>query len=288
MLIRGVPVQRFGYGPGAIHRIAFDELQRSQLAADVVMDALRAQVWYGGSRAPGATPQSRIPPQLSPCPPPLPPSDAAPTPLFWGLGGGVLLLCLLAPLLGARVTRRAWPAQLVVLAGCAAMGGVALTQDRPLPVVELTAIVRSGEGQAASQRTFLMAESSWHDEIVVNLDDRERSLPRRIPARAGWHAWAIDLPLVRMPASRGASSDLSGGMVGEEIFRDFATRAHRGATQFSTSDAYPLEWWLEGDAFRGRHAALTPLEWTFPAEQFRDARVIVRSAIGVTDKRVPG
>lgn len=61
LLIRGVAVQRFGYGPGAIYRVGFDDLQHSQLAADVVVDALRDQFWFGAADAPGGKPQSRIP-----------------------------------------------------------------------------------------------------------------------------------------------------------------------------------------------------------------------------------
>ncbi|MCB9895489.1 MAG: hypothetical protein H6839_13660 [Planctomycetes bacterium] len=288
LLIRGVAVQRFGYGPGAIYRVGFDDLQHSQLAADVVVDALRDQFWFGAADAPGGKPQSRIPPQQTPYPPPLPPADAAPTPLFWGLGGGVLLLCLLAPLVGARVTKRTWPAQLVVLAGCLTVGGVAVTQDRPLPTIELTSVLRGGEGAAASQRTFMLAEDSWNADIEINLNDADRRLARRLAGRPGWNAWAIDLPLVALPDTRGDSSELTGAMVGDEIFRDFATRAHRGGTQFSTSDAYLLEWWLEQNAFRGRNASLTPLEWPSAANGFDDARVIQRSAIRVTDKRLPG
>jgi hypothetical protein len=287
-VVRGVAVQRFGYGPGAIYRIGFDELQRSRTAPDVVVDALRDHLWFGADSAPGGKPQSRVPPRLTPFAPPLPPAEAAPTAIFWGLGGGVLLLCLLAPVIGSRLTKRAWAAQLVVAAGCAGLGALGLAQDRPLPTVELTAVIRSGESEVASSRTFVLAEDSWRGTLEVELGGADRVLPRRVPGIAGWHAWAIDRPLVKLPAARGEQAELSSGMVGAEIFRDYATRAHRQGTQFSTSDAYPLEWWLEQNAYRGHMAKLAPLEWPGEPIQLDDARVIERGAIGVTVKRAPG
>jgi hypothetical protein len=79
--------------------------------------------------------------------------------------------------------------------------------------------------------------------------------------------------------------ELQGAMIGDQVFRDYASDAHRGDTEFSTSDAYLLEWWLEANAYRGRAAALRPLEWPVAAPSFDDARVVTRGAIGVTLQR---
>lgn len=289
MQFRDVPLQRMGYGAGAIYRIGFEELRHSQSAPDVIIDALRDHLWFGANRAPAGTPESRVPPTRSPMGPPRPPQDAAPAPLFWGLAGGLLLLCGLAPVVAGRLSRRAWPAQVGVLLGCAAIGGLALLQPRPLPVIEASVLVRGGDGGAHSARVFLLAEQPWADTLIVDLDDPAyRGLPRKLPGRPGWRAWAEDLPLVDAGSGRSEPVLLAFGMVGEFSFRDFATRAHRGETGFSTSDAHLLEWWLDANAYRGRRAEVMPLEWNFQERMEGAATFIPRAAIGVTPKREGG
>lgn len=289
MQVRDVQLQRMGYGAGAIYRVGFDELRLSQSAPDVIIDALRDQLWFGGGRAPAGVPESRVPPLRSPMGPSLPSADAAPGPLFWGLAGGLLLLCGLVPVVAGRLTRRAWPAQLALLAGCAGIGGLALLQAKPLPTLEVSVLVRNGEGGARSARVFLLAEPEWTETLTVDLDDQaRRGLPRKLPGRPGWRAWAEDLPLVEPGAGRGSPVQLAFGMVGEVSFRDFSTRAHRGETGFSTDDAHLLEWWLDANAYRGRRAELQPLEWRFPERPAGEVRVVIRGAIGVTAEREGG
>jgi hypothetical protein len=289
MQVRDVQLQRMGYGAGAIYRVGFDELRLSQSAPDVIIEALRDQLWFGAGQAPAGTPESRVPPVRTPMGPPLPPPDAAPSPLFWGLAGGLLLLCGLAPLVAGRLTRRAWPAQLALLAGCAGIAGLALLQTRPLPTLEVSALLRGGEGEARCARVFLLAEREWTETLTVDLDDQAyRGLPRKLPGRPGWHAWAEDLPLVAQGAGRAGPVRLAFGMVGKLSFRDFSTRAHRGETGFSTDDAHLLEWWLDANAYRGRRAELQPLEWRFPERPGAELRVVPRGAIGVTVKREGG
>src|SRR5690606_38459275 len=70
MQFRDVPLQRMGYGAGAIYRIGFEELRHSQSAPDVIIDALRDHLWFGANRAPAGTPESRVPPTRSPMGPP--------------------------------------------------------------------------------------------------------------------------------------------------------------------------------------------------------------------------
>ena len=289
LIARDVSAQRFAYGPGAIYRVPFDQLQRSQMAADVVIDVLRDHLWFGADQAPGGTPQSRIAPPRAPFPPPLPAEDVSPTPLFWGLAGGVLLLCLLTPLIGARLTKRTWPTQLAVLAGCAGLGGLAMTQTRPLPVVEVTALVRTGDGEAASNRVFVLGQHEGGDTLTIRLNDaNDNRLVRRLTAGPGWTAWVIDTPRAPSPEVRAEGNTLVGGMVGDEIFRDFGTRARRGDTNFSTSEGHTLDWWLEQNAYRGRKAVLKPLKWEFAGEGFAGVRVVTRGAISVTDERQGG
>lgn len=284
-VLRDVRLQRMGYGAGAIYRVGFNDLKRSKSAPDVIVDALRDHMWFGAERAPAGVPESRVPPPRSPMGPPLPPQDAAPGPLFWGLAGGLLLICGLVPVVTGRLTRRTWPAQMALVAGCAGIGGLGLLQQRPLPTLEVGALVRAGEGPAHSARLFLLVERGGPQTLTVNLDDGSyRGLPRRMPGRPGWSAWTEDLPLVDAPASRGTAVELASGMVGDVSFRDFGTRAHRGQTEFSTQDAHLLEWWLDANAFRGRKAMIEPIDWNYAGWSAGETRVEMRGAIGVTPK----
>lgn len=283
---RGVTMQRFGYGAGAIYRVSADELRRSPSARDVIVDALRDHMWFGAERAPAGKPHSRAAPERPPLAPPQPPADAAPGALFWALAGGLLLLLVLVPVTFGRYLKQAWPAQLVLAVCGAAVAGAATLQEQPLPVVETSVIVRAGDGDASSTRIFAQVQTTWDEQLTLNLDGEDRSVHRAMPAFPGWRAWVIDMPLSAPAAVRGKSAELRGGMVGEVSFRDFGTAAHRGATEFSTDDAYLVDWWLEGNAYRGRMAELAPA--TLPAEghSWAGARTVARGAIRLSEKRV--
>ena len=286
---RAVQAQRFGYGPGAIYRFGAEDLRRSRSAQLVLVDAMLDHTWYGADRAPAGKLESRLAPQRTPTPTPLPPDDASPTPFFWALGGGLLLLCGLVPIVAGRISKRTWPAQILLLVGCSGIGALALIQTRPLATVEASALVRLGEGGAASARMFVIAEEGWHDAIKVKLDDAsDRSLPRRMPSEPGWRAWVIDTPLVGVTKSEVESVEMAFGMVGDVSFRDFGAQARRGETEFSTSEAFLVEWWLEANAYRGRRAALDPMEWPTGLPRYEDARFVTRGAIGVTSRREGG
>ena len=289
MTFRDVQGQRFGYGPGAIYRFSAEDLRRSRSAQSVLIDALLDHAWYGAGKAPAGSPESRIPPPRTPFAPPLPAVDATPGPLFWGLAGGLLLLCLLAPVISGRYLKPVWPAQLALTLLVSAIGASAMLQQRPLPTVEASALVRQGGGEATSARVFLIGAETWRDSLTVDLGDaQDRSLPRVLSSRPGWNAWLIDLPLLSPSGETGASVSLNFGMVGEDSYRDFATRARRGLTEFSTSEAFLLEWWLEANAYRGRRATIMPREWPDGAVRFDDARLVIRGAISVTAQREAG
>jgi hypothetical protein len=283
---RGVSVQRFGYGAGAIYRVSADALRQSASGSDVMIDALRDHLWYGAERAPSGKPASRAAPERPPLAPPLPPADAVPGPLFWALAGGLLLVAGIVPVLFSRFTKRVWPAQLAVAAGCTGIAGLSIVQERPLPAIESCAIVYTGEGEAASMRMFVHAQAAWRDEIRVDLDSADRRMLRESAALPRWRGWVVDRPLIAPADDRGLPAELHGGMVGPLSFRDFATSAHRGDTEFSTDDAYLLDWWLDASAYRGRLAELAPVEWRQQAGSWDGARVLHRGAIRITPKRV--
>jgi hypothetical protein len=283
---RGVTVQRFGYGPGAIYRISADDLRRSLSAQDVIVDALRDHFWFGAQQPPGGKPDSRVAPARSPLAPSLPPASALPGPLFWGLAGGLVLICGLLPAVIARSTRRVWPTQVSLVMFCASIGIFGHMQDRPLPAVEVSAVIQAGEGEAASARTFVHVHGVWRNVIEIDLDDGDnRVLYRAMPAAPGWNAWVGDSPLVEPTPGRAAGVELKNGMVGGRTFRDFGTEAHRGNTQFSREEAYLVDWWLEANAYRGRAAEIAPVEPPFEPDSWDAARLVPRGAIRLTSTR---
>lgn len=284
MSFRDTPVQRFAYGPGAIYRATWGDLTGSRSARLVVAGALQDHMWFGGGDAPGGEPASRARPTRAPLAPPQPPLEARPGVLFFGLAGGLLLLCALVPAVAARLTKQRWAAHLCVLAGASGIGAAALLQERPLPVVEVACIYRTGEGGISSAIEFQMSEKIAGEVLVVDLE-RDRRLPKALPARTDWSAWMIFTPLKGDAGRRGPDSRLAYARVGEDSFRDFSTRAHRGNTQFSDSDAWLVEWWLEHNAYRGRFATLAPAEWRPHDDRSDDVRVVKRGAIRVTDLR---
>jgi hypothetical protein len=280
---RGVGAQRFGYGWGAIYRVGWDDLRRSRSAQLAISDALLHHAWFGADRVPGGKRQTRADAGRAPVAPPLPLEAAAPGPMFWGLAAGLLLLCGFAPAVIGRLTRRLWPAQLVLLAGCAAIGAAATMQERPLPVIETSVVVFDGEGAAASARVYVRAMDGWRNALHVNLDDpAARYLPRPMSSGPEERCWLLDVPLLATVVPEGESVLMEGGMIGSSTYRVLAARAHRGETGFSTDDAWLLDDWLESNAYRGRRATLTPLEWPDTGIRFDDAKVLRRGAIGVT------
>lgn len=280
---RGVGAQRFGYGAGAIYRVGWDDLRRSQSAQLSISDALLHHAWFGAERAPGGKRETRANAGPAPVAPPLPLEAAAPGPLFWGLAAGLLLLCAFAPAVIGRLTRRLWPAQLALLAGCAAISAAATLQERPLPVIETSVMIFDGEGEAASARVYVRVMAPWRDALQVNLDDPAvRYLPRPMSSGPGEQCWLLDVPLAAAAIPGAEPTLMEGGMIGAATYRDFAARAHRGETGFSTADAWLLDDWLESNAYRGRRATLTPLEWPETGIRFDGAKVLRRGAIGVT------
>ena len=283
---RGVQALRFGYGAGAIYRFDFDELRESPSAHLVLGDALHDHMWFGANRAPAGKPESRVPPSRTPHPVPLPLESALPGPLFWGLAGGLLMLCVLLPVIAARFTKRHWVAQAGLLAGCVGIAGGALLQSTPQPPLEVMALIRSGEGQPASVRLFVQVEETWGDTITLSLDDAAtRDLPRSTGVAIGWNAWVIDRPLVGPGSDRVEPNILAGGRVGELIFRDFGTKAKRGDTEFSTGEADVLDWWLDENAFRGRQVEFAPAEISGDIYLSEGAKARFRGAIRVTPVR---
>jgi hypothetical protein len=227
-----------------------------------------------------------VAPARSPLAPALSPTDAVPGLLFWGLAGGLLLICGLLPTVVARSTRRVWPAQLSLVLFCASIGIFGQMQDRPLPAVEISVVIQTGKGDVASARVFVNAREAWRGVNEINLDDADkRELYRAMPATAGWNAWVGDSPLVSEAPDRAPSVELEYGMVEGRSFRDFGTEAHRGNTQFSTDDAYLVDWWLEANAYRGRAAQIAPIERPLDIGSWDAAQLVARGAIRLTPKR---
>jgi hypothetical protein len=131
---------------------------------------------------------------------------------------------------------------------------------------------------------FVHAQRAWQAEIRVDLD-AQRHMARSSSALPEWHGWVVDVPLVVAAGDRKAGVEQQGGMVGDVSFRDFGTAAHRGETQFSTDDAYLLDWWLEANAYRGRLGELVPAEWPQSGVSWQGARLIERGAIRLSPKR---
>lgn len=284
-VFRGVRAQRLGYGSGAIYRFGFDDLRNSPSAHLVMADALHDHLWYGATRAPAGNPPTRVPPARNPHPTPLPLDESLPTPLFWALCGGLLLLCGLAPVVIPRATQHRWVTQVVLLAGCAGICGGAMLQETPKPPLEVSGIVLAGQGEAASLRLVVQIERTWGDTLTVQLDGDSRDLPRSTGSRPGWHTWVVDRPLVLIPEDRGEPAVLRRGRIGEQIFRDFATQAHRGGTEFSTGEAFLLDYWLETNAYRGRSAQLAPLRPLSESYSQENVQIWHRGAIRVTALR---
>lgn len=284
-VFRGVRARRMGYGPGAIYRFGYEELRTSGDAHAVLIAALRDHTWFGADNAPGGTPPVRVAPVNPPHPQPLPLQESRPTLLFWGFAGALLLVCGLVPVVAARVSRRKWLPPALVAAGCAGIGGVATLQQSPLPPLEITELFYSGEGEPASARMLVQVERTWGDTLVVNLNSEVRDLPRAVPSLPGWSAWAVDRPLVGLPADREPAVELQRGRVGGQVYRDFATSAHRGNTGFSTAEAAVVEWWLEENAYRGRSASLAPVAAPEMAFKLDGTTLRERGAIRVTPLR---
>jgi hypothetical protein len=283
---RGVGMQRYGYGAGAIYRVGFEELRASREAHSVIETALRDHLWFAGARSPAGTPESRIPPARVPHPDALPMPEAAPTLLFWALAGGLLLVCGLVPPVAARLTRRRWVPGAAVLAGCLSVGGAGLLQESPLPVLEVFTVILTGEGDAASARMLVQAAPEWGDTWTIDLDDAGvRDLPRRSPAQSGMRAWVVDRPLTARGRDHAPPIRLSAGRVDGQTFRDFATAVHRGQMDFPVDAGNPLEWWLDSNAYRGRQTEIAPLEWSSSGLSPGSARVLERGAIRITPLR---
>jgi len=275
---RGVAVQRFGYGRGAIYRVASDELRRAP-AQDVIVDALRDHLWFGAAEPPAGRKDSRTAPPGSPLGAAQPAGTPTPGPLFWGLAGALLLACGLGPLVAARLTRHPAAAPAGVLLLCGAIGALASLQPRPVATVEVSAIVFTGEGSAASTRLYIRDESQ---HVRHDLDDKsDRRLSRRLPGGG----WQVDIPLTAAPSDRHAPVTLARGRVGAASFRDYATAARRGETDFSRHDARLLEWWLADNAWRGRSAELASIEWPESGIPPGEVRLVRLGAIRVTELR---
>jgi hypothetical protein len=253
----GVPVQRFGYGAGAIFRVEYN-LLREASAREVIRAALLHHLRFGAADAPGGLPHTRAAPAL---PPPLAapqPAEAAAGVAFVGLASALLLALLLIPAVLRRLKQPAWAASGAML-GAACVLGLALLQDAPMPRAHLAVIELAGtEPQVAATRTFLVAEPAHTAPLsitlAITLDGADRRLARRLPGSMGW---IVDEPLTR-PQAAGTAANMDGGMVNGRVYRDFVLQVRDGETAFAATDAPLLAWWLESNAMRGRLATLEP------------------------------
>ncbi len=249
----GVPVQRFGYGAGAIFRVEYN-LLREASAREVIRAALLHHLRFGAAGVPGGQPASRAAPAL---PPPLAapqPAEAAPGIAFAGLASALLLALLLIPAVLRRLKRPALAAPGAML-GAACVLGLALLQQAPQPRAQCAVIEFAGpEAHVASTRTFLVAEPGVSAPLSIMLDGTDLRLARQLPGSTGW---IVDEPLTR-PQAAGTAAVMEGGMVNGLVYRDFLLRVHDGETSFAPADARLLAWWLESNAMRGRLAMLEP------------------------------
>lgn len=250
----GVPVQRFGYGAGAIFRVEYN-LLREASAREVIRGALLHHLRFGAADAPGGQPASRSAPAL---PPPLnapQPAEAAPGVAFAGLVSTLLLALLLIPAVLRRVKRPAWATTGAMLGGACVLG-LALLQQAPRPRAHLAVLELAGaEAEVAGTRSFLMVEPGQTAPLSIALDEADRRLARRLPGSAGW---IVDEPLTRPAAGSAHGGLMEGGMVNGRVYRDFVLQVRDGETAFAPTDAPLLAWWLEANAMRGRLATLEP------------------------------
>jgi hypothetical protein len=282
MHFQGVKVQRFGYGPGAIYRIEFDDLRENRAPHRVLRAVLLDHMWYGQTQAPGGAPPTRVPLPESPLLRAGPPERAQITPLFFGLAGALLLVCALTPLVARRLKGGTWWSPPVVALLAVGLAYGATTQDRPTPAADVWTLAHTDEAGLGWTRTYVLAEADWDIGGEVALD-AERWLARPWRSGSGQRGWQIDLPLQTI--GTGQVSHLGFGEVDGRRFRDFATAAQRGDTHFDTQTAMLLAWWLDANTYRGRFAAMGPGEWNPPEDRFEGTALRNRGVLWVSNQR---
>ncbi|CAG0930914.1 hypothetical protein PLCT1_01583 [Planctomycetaceae bacterium] len=257
----GVQCQHATYGAGGSYRFEYDHWAKSTSPRSVVIAACRDHRWRGNDMPPSGPAPSRavaepfergwLHPQGQE-----PPSAPA---WFFALAGLVLLLTLLGPIVGARLTSRAWVAPLTIALGATALCWLGSLQSGPPATVEVFTVESRG-GEIASTRSYVTCEDIPGAPAVwtINLDaEGPRRLVRPAPARLGCRAWVVDTPMTK-PLEAGNAVDLREGKIEDLIFRDYAAKARRGQAHFDEGQARILDWWLEANAYRGRDARLAP------------------------------
>jgi hypothetical protein len=280
----GIPVQRFGYGPGAVYRVGFETLRDSGRGHQVLRRMLLDHMHFGQSRAPGGPPVHRAPGGESPTLVAGPAEPARVTPFFFVLAGGLLACCLVMPALGSRLRGGRWWHAPVLAALAAGIALPAAMQSGPPPAADAWTVARVGADGTGWTRTYVLAEADWQHAGEVDLA-AERALVRPWRSGTGRRGWQVDLPLQSTRAIEPVT--LEYGRINDVLFRDYATRAQRGTTPFSPESARLLDWWLEGNSYRGRIAALGEGEWSVPPERFKGSVARHRAVLVVQDRRNP-
>jgi hypothetical protein len=259
--LAGLSGTRIYQGTGAFYQVGFDNWANHSSRARVLIQAIRDHRWRGDDMPPSGSapsravsepyergwlfPQGQEPPR-------------APA-WFFALSGLVLLLTLLGPIVGARLTSRAWVAPLAIAVGATALCWLGSLQSGPPATVEVFTVESRG-GDVASTRSYVTCEDipGAPEILTINLDaEGPRRLARSAPARMGCRAWVVDTPLTT-PLEMGKRVDLREGKIEDLIFRDYAAKARRGQSHFDEGQARILDWWLEANAYRGRDARLAP------------------------------
>lgn len=259
--MRGVALQRFEYGAGAIYSCEWQALARAKSSRAVIRDALLDHLWFGSSDLPGGPPPARGLPGNMPLLQPAPPDEAAPGAAFWALAALLLAGCGVLPLLAARLSPAQWLAPALVTALCAGVGGLALVQGGPEPAADTWTIALTGpraDGPVAL-RSFVAAQPGVETWRVNLRDEDATALPRPLAPVRGHAAWLVDAPLAAAPL-RGRPEDLKLGRIAGINFRDFATAARQGSYDYARDQGRILDWWLENNAWRGRMATLAPCQ----------------------------
>ncbi len=248
-------------GWGVLIRCNLNSIIDAPTPTRVVVAAIRDHRWRGNDTPPSGPAPSRavtepfergwLNPQGQE-----PPNAPA---WFFALAGLVLLLTLLGPIVGARLTSRVWVAPLAIAVGATALCWLGSLQSGPPATVEVFTVESRG-GDVASTRSYVTCEDIPGAPQVwtINLDaEGPRRLVRAAPARMGCRAWVVDTPLTK-PLETGKSVDLREGKIEDLIFRDYAAKARRGQAHFGDAEARILDWWLEANAYRGRDARMAP------------------------------
>jgi hypothetical protein len=287
MTVGDVAAQRMAYGPGAIYRFEFDALRRHGNPHVVLREAILDHLWFGNDRAPGGLPPTRAsaahPPMLAPAAP----DPQRPGVLFAALGGAMLLICGVAPLVAGRFRAGRWVVGPAIVVSACAIAALATLQSQPQPVVDQWIVVNGGPDDSAvtSIRAICLPGEAVANMLDVDLQSTPRWLPRPFRGAQGHEGWQIDVPLVG--GEHDAAVEYAEGRIGGVNFRDYAALAYDGEGGFSTQQARLLDWWVETNAYRGRAAALGPASARFDVPTLGDVNQRTCGALWVANRRGP-